>query len=483
MTDEMAPRRRASRARAARSFLGAVLIATVISAAVIDRLGPGPGLASASVRPPATGGVWACPVVATGKLGGWVNLVNPSSAASQVRVRWIRPPLRPVVVTQTVPPLRTISLRTPPSKDVMVSAVVAWGGGEIVASRGAFVRTTQSRTVAIGGACSQPGDPTLVAPGLSTLAADSQIVIVNPSAADALVDVSFLVDGDEQVPQSTHARVVPPYGRLVLRAGDYVFDKARFAAVVRTTTGSVVADALVQSGTSGMIVPASAPQTEGAAVASAVKGARLEVVAVGDDPSTVEAATITPRSRGTTAGFPPGLDADAPAFVRFGGAGPFAVSLDDREGSPFSAALMWGVPAVSGGDYASVPVSRATARWVGVIGPPAGRASGFKLVVVNPGSTAITMRIRLLGTAGEVPAGTLASVTLAGGRVSSYSLSGVRGRTVGVEITADGPVGASLLGFGGRGIGSFLYACGGRSSEPAASLAIHVDDRAGVDAP
>jgi hypothetical protein len=470
-------------AKARIAAIGA-LIAGVIAAVVLDQVGPSASIDVSTVRAPAGAGVWGCAVAAVGSQGGYVQLVNTAPEPSHVRLTWVRPPQKPVVSPVVVPPERAVAFRSPPSPPGGLSAEVEWSGGDIAVSVSGTTTTLLRRTSTFGSGCSRPSDAALVMPALSTLAnADAAIVVANPSNADAVADVSFVVDGDQTQPENTRGRVVPAHSRIVIDAGDFVFDKAHFAAVVSPTTGSVVAAAVASTPTGVDVVPAAAPLTSGVAVGQPSRGSRLEIVAIGDDPATVDAATITGAARSATIGFPPTLDPDGPASIVLPLAGPVAVQLLERSGAPLAAALSWALPVTHGGDVAVVPAVPAAARWAFVVGPPLAAAAHAGLVLANPGDRPVVVKIRLFTPNAEVDSPNLQALTVLPGRVVSLPLGVANALPVGAEITTDGsPVAAVMVGAEGSGIASTVFAIEGSSSTPVGEVAIETQPRAGVDA-
>ena len=460
------------------------LVAGVIAAVVLDQIGPSASVHVSTVRAPAGAGVWGCAVAGAGSQGGYVQLVNTASEPSHVRLTWVRPPQKPVASTVIVPAARAVAFRSPPTPAAGISAEVEWSGGDIGASASGTTTTLLRRTATFGAGCARPSDSALVMPALSTLAnADAAIVVANPSNADAVADISFVVDGDQTQPENTRGRVVPAHGRIVVDAGDFVFDKAHFAAVVAPTTGSIVAAAVASTPTGVDVVPASPPLTSGVAVGEPTRGGTLEIVAVGDDPATVDAATITAAARSAMTGFPPTLDPDGPASIVLAQAGPVAVQLDERSGAPLAAALSWALPTTHGGDIAIGPAVPPAARWTFVAGPPLAAPGHLGLVLANPGDRPVVVKIRLFTPSGEVDPPGLQALTVLPGRVVAVPLGAAKVLPVGAEITTDGsPVAAVMVGAEGLGLASTVFAIEGTPSMPVGDVAIETQPRAGVDA-
>lgn len=463
------------------ALFASILVAVVAGGVVVDRVAPARLRPVDRVGAITPGGVWTCPVVSMGKGGGTLNLANGAVEPSTVRVRWQRPPLRPVELGVTVPGGRSLSLTAPRSGETQVGAVVEWAGGELIASRTAQQTLAPGRSAAIGATCGRAGEPVLAATGFGTLGSESTLVILNPSSADALVDISILLAGEEIQPESLRRRAIAPRGRLAVRLGDFVFDKPALGAIVRTMTGAVVADVLSVSARAASLIPATPPLREGIVAGVALGASRLSMVAIGEDPATIDASTLRSDDRGTTRGFPPGLDPFAPVSLTIPGPGAFAVSLSGREGSPFVAALGWGLPVRGGSDAAGIPVGTVSSRWLAVAGPPS-TGSSVRIVVSNPSDEPVRVRARLLTQTGLQAPSTLTNLTLAAGRVISFVL-GVPHATVGVEIVSEGgSVGFALVGSSGAGAATLLYGMAGVPAAARGRPGVELDARAGVSA-
>jgi hypothetical protein len=457
----------------------AALVLAVGAGAVADRLAPVAPRRAPVVRAPVAGGVWACPAVTIGAQAGYIALANASVEPSKVRVRIVRASQAATESRLTLAPGRATTMKVS-AGTAPASAIVQWAGGEVIASHAAAVVTPGGRLVAAGASCSRTGDTTLVVPGLRTLARDAHVVLLNPSRADAVVDVSFLVNGDEQTPESLTSRVVPARGRLDVRAGDFVFDKQSVAAVVHVRTGTVVADGYVVGPQSAFMVPAAAPMRSGVAAGSPPFGAHVSVAPLGDEPSTVVSTTITPKGQHTTAKFPPALDPLTSSGVIFPERGALSVALAVRDGSPFVASLGWSVQQGGLGDVATVPFVAPAKRWLAVTQSPVAGWSAH-IVLSNPGSQTIHARARLLTPRGQVASGDLASITLLPGRALAFPLES-RNAVVGVEVIAlDGEIGFALVAGGGPKATRFLYAISGASPQRGGG-SVTVDQRVGIPA-
>ena len=224
--------------------------------------------------------------------------------------------------------------------------------------------------------------------------------------------------------------------------------------------------------------------TNAVAVGQPSIGGQLEIVAVGDDPATVDAASITPAARSAMNGSPSSLDPDGPASIGLTSSGPYGVQLLERTGAPLAAALSWALPVTHGGDIAIAPAVPAAARWMMVAGPPVATPAHLGLLIANPGERPVVARIRLFTPTSEIDPPQLQALTILPGRVVSLPLGAAKAVPVGVEITTNGlPVAAAIVGAEGLGITSVVFTVEGTASTPAGDVAIETQARAGVDAP
>jgi hypothetical protein len=268
----------------------------------------------------------------------------------------------------------------------------------------------------------------------------------------------------------------------VIDAGSFVFDQPQFAAVVHPTTGSVVAAALITSSSGLELVPASRSLTLAVAAGEPGFAGRLGVVAVGDDAATADAAGITVNARSALAGFPTGLDPDGPASVALPNVFPFAVTLDERAGSPLAAAMVWGLRIRGGGDIGAVPAVAPANEWTIVAGPPA-TPDRLHLVIANPSDSPVVVRCRLFTPNAAIDPPGLAALTILPGRAVSIVLSQAAVVPVGVELTSTGPaIAAAIVGVSGNGPATAVYGLAGVAEASPRPVDVEVDPRAGADA-
>jgi len=420
-----------------RAWVGVAVTLLLAGAAVADRLRPPQPVEPATVHASNPGGVWACPVMKLAGANGWLHLFNSGDDASAVRISYV--PDRGATVEQalTLAPHRTLTAGTP-------RAMLAADAGAIVEYAGG--RVTVSRTVSIGGAagaasCDRPGGATLIVPQGSTFTAETQLVLLNPGAADAVVDVALLTNGRSLQPQSLSGRVVPARHRLVIRAGDYAFDARAVAAQITTQAGRVVVDGILTAGSTADLIQGVPPSAESATVASSARGGVLfGVVAIGDEDAVGSGRLLAFDGAST---FPPlvtSLAPDTPIVSAAGASHPGAIGLAvESSTSPLVIGARWQV--VTKGNPGEVAMSTGVTpshEVLAVLGPPA--ASGaMRLLIANTDTAPASIDIVVFTEAGPAKLPQLQGIALEPGRSATLTLQGLSpSATVGLQIRSSG---------------------------------------------
>ncbi len=288
--------------------------------------------------------------------------------------------------------------------------------------------------------------------GGSTSSGLLDLSLYNPTAAPALVDVTFLtVSGNVLDPQPYQGIDVAPGELTVEGLGAYVQNQPVVATLVQSSSGSLVAtelDQMAVSGGTGLALlsgsPAPAP-TWRFAQTTAVRGGSVELTLAnpGTSPVTAEitvglpAASVEPHQVSV-----PGL-----TVVTFGASSVAGWPL----GSPYSLTVAASAPIVVGRTVvgpagAAAPrggitmgTSTTATSWLivgpGVSGSPAvPGAARDSLALANPGSAPLTVTVTPL-TGGRP----LATVRVPGDGVSVLGAGEVGGLRP-LVVTASGPV-------------------------------------------
>lgn len=418
----------------------------------------------------------------------WLHLANAGNGPSVVRVSFVRDRARRVVQEVNLGAGEAATLPADTRLGRASGAIVEYAGGEVFASRTAVfdapIGLSRPRRGAVAAPCSRAGGSTLIVASASTFAAESTIVLLNPSSGDAVVDVSFVEQGDEITPEKLTRFIVPARGRRQVRAGDYAFDVRAVSAVVRVRSGRVVADGLVASGGGLTLSPGLPPAGRLVALGTTAAGsARLDVAAPGEQDALVEATTLSPGGPNAFSPLASEVAANAPKVAGLAPAKTEAlgVSLLLREGSPLAATAVWAVPSASGsGDFAASDARPPARRLVAVAGAPAA-APQAKLLVANPNEGTATFSVTLLTSGGPVSSPALSSVSLGPGRAIALRLGAGSG-PFGVALTADLPLGATLAASVPGKDSTLAFAVSGTEVRPRRPVRVALDRRLGIPA-
>ncbi len=432
-----------------RLAIGIVAVLALSGAAVADRFHPASAPQPTIDDARAHSGVWACPVVKGAGLAGWLHLVNVGADAAQVRIRFV-PDGRPAVERELrLPAMRAATVATPVSiAKYGAGAIVEFAGGDVTVSRTAVLGTPDSAGVAAA-SCARPSSAGLVVPQGSTLRAETQLALLNPGAADALVDIALLIGGELIEPESLQHRIVPARGRLVVREGDFAFDEAAVAAQIVARSGRVVADGVLLAPRVFDITPAQTARNELLAVASSESGGALfAAVAVGDEDAVTSGVFLSTTGQTTfepfTNGLPPNTPAVDGAAAQGVPKGPVALFATSTT-SPIAIGARWSLAPRNG------PAETATSSGVQparnaviVLGPPA--ATGMRLLLANPDTQDATVDLTLITATGPTRPASLQAVRVRAGRTAAVSLPGLPpNATVGIAVRSSGGRVAAVL--------------------------------------
>ena len=466
-----------------RPLIGLLLVAVIAAFALVDRFSSAEPPLPAADTPAHPGGVWACPIVKMEGAAGFIHLVNTGPGSSIVRITYVPDGRQPIERAITLAAGRSTTLGTPGALlPVAAGAVVQYAGGNITASRTAFFGGA-------GGAaqCTRPGPATVVVPQGSTLKAETDLVILNPTADDAVVDVALLTQNGEPLrPQLLTGRVIPAGSRLVLREGDFAFDVRTVAAMITASTGRVVVDGALVAPATVDIVPAIPAGREVATVANNARGeAWLSVVAVGQNDAVTTARVLTSQGATTFGPLVTALQPQRPLFSKAssGATGPLALHVVSLT-SPLVIGARWQVVTRNGSADWAVSSGVVPSRDLfAVLGSPATPAA-TRLIVSNPALAEAIVNVTVFTERGPSTPSQLQDVHVAPGRTIALAFAGFPpNATLGVEIhAAGGAVVAALEAT----TTTPLFAAYAVTAVPALSsppVAVVSDARQGVPAP
>jgi hypothetical protein len=401
----------------------------------------GPAAAPDARLQPGVSGTWFCPHGGSPGWKAWVVVANPGT--DSVRIRLTTFGARGVSARSTfdLGGMRQVE-RSIPAVQADASTQVEYFGGWVAAST--YVLTDGSPAAAGAERCAPSPEPHwYVADANTGSGQTSDLVVMNPFAQDAAVDVVIRTDKRSAIrPGRLTPLVVPAGTSTAIRLNDYVLqapDEALVTGEVDVRLGRVVAGATtVTDAGLKLEVAAPAPST------------RWLLPAAGYlPPSTL--ALFNPTSRradlavstavGSSQQVGPGL-----ARVSLPPGGVRVFDVRDSAATGLVVDSTNGVPVVVArrvagdqGDPATIEGAAAGASaWVvPSIVPPAG---GRCLVTIqNAGKTDAVVSLRFIGRGGPLAPGSEESFTLATGRSAVIDLSVAIGtKPVAVLVTARG---------------------------------------------
>jgi len=427
-----------------RSLLGILLVVTIAGFALVDRYSSAEPPLPVADTPAHPGGVWACPIVKMEGFAGYIHLLNSGPDSSIVRITYVPDGRKPIERAITVGAGRTTTIGTPGSiLPVAAGAILQYAGGSITASR-----TALFGGAAGAAACTRPGAATVFVPQGSTLKAETELAILNPTADDAVVDIALLQNGEPLRPQLLTGRVIPAGSRLVLREGDFAFDLRTVGAEITSSTGRVAVDGALVAPATVDIVPGAPAGREVATVANNARGeAWFSVVAVGQDDAVTTSRVLTSQGPTTFGPLVTGLAPERPLFTKAASTtrGPLALHVLSAT-SPVAIGARWQIVTAGGAADWAVSSGVVPSRDVlAVVGSPATPAA-TRLLVTNPDPKEAIVGVTVFTERGPSRPTQLQGVHIAPGRTIALSFSGLaQNATVGVDVRSTGGAVVAVL--------------------------------------
>jgi Family of unknown function (DUF5719) len=231
----------------------AITVLAVVGAAYADgEIGP-KALGGGAAPERAASGAWYCPH--GGGDADWeasLEIANPGPDAATVRIRTMSADKPSPPQTQTVEPGSMLVVPVDASSRERAS-MVEWFGQWVA------VGWVTHASGDAGGVAAEPCSPAagerwLLPDGATpSKAEDDYVVVMNPSARDAVV--SFTLLSDRKAPVQTSALtdvVIKPYHSMVVRVRDVILGEDTVSTLVDAAAGRVVAASLGISSTGGI---------------------------------------------------------------------------------------------------------------------------------------------------------------------------------------------------------------------------------------
>ncbi len=327
----------------------------------------------------------------------------------------------------TVPPLRTVAVN--PGQGLPAgsnASTFVFSGGGVVASQA----VTGPNGWSTAPCASQVASQWSFAGGTTTAGNALTLSLYNPTATEAVVNVSFITNTGYETPQQYQGLVVPPGQLVEENVGDFVQNDTAIATLVQAQAGALVSSEFQQwssGATGGVSVRLGSPQLStvwrlAQTTALAQSNVNLYLANPGQSPAT---ATITlGLSSGSviphrvvvppvsivafTASGTPGLPQQTPYALTINSTAPIVVGRSVQAPSGSS-------PPVWGSSSATTTLA---AHWLvpapGIPSSPGtANASVASLAVANPGPTSARVAVTQLGASHPVAMFTVAAHELA----------------------------------------------------------------------
>jgi hypothetical protein len=442
-----------------RLWIGVVAVAALAGAGLADHFyDPVPPVPAAD-RPAEPGGVWVCPVVKVAGAGGFIHIVNTGNQRATVRITYVPDGKKPLEQALTVAPLHATTVGSPGSLATQnAGAIVEYAGGDVTVSRTVLIggigdvpRGAGAGGLSAGAAsCARPGGVVQVVPQGATLRTETQLAIMNPGTADAVVNITLVSNGQELKPVSLQGRIVPARRRLIIREGDFVFDARAVGAIITADTGRIVADALLVARSTADLVPGMNATRDLVAIASSARGtAAFTTLAVGQNDAVIRAYLLSGEGRTAYSPLATALPPNSPqvASAPIAGVPAGAVALAaTSDTSPLAIGARWAVRSSTGKvDSATSSGVIPSGKAVAVVGQPA-TTKALRLLVANPDKSEAVLNIQVITESGAATAPGLQNVHLAPGKAMTLPFPTLTdGATVGVIVTSVGARIAALI--------------------------------------
>ena len=366
-----------------------------------------------------------CPGIPGGDLadGGWITIGNTSDASAEAHITWLTPEGHDTTVT-VVDPRSSATVQLKDKQDV-AAAIVEVNVPDAIVEQHSTSAAGTIRTLCTD----QTATDWYFADGFTASSSDEWIVLSNPYADAAIVDVSYSTVAGRQRPNAFQGYVVPPESVKVLDVAELGARNEQVVSInVQASIGRIVAGRVQRyrgSGRQGLsvslgITNASKDWWFGFGDTSANTAEQLVVYNPGETPVTVEVlvtgykpktAVVQPFSIEVPTGASSVIDMNS-----IGGlpSGNHAISITAVNNAAVVVERVINVIAVNGSIATTVasgiPQARLTQIW-----DIARINAGEKISVVNITSRKVTFSVASFGPAGDVPIAGLENLTIAPG--------------------------------------------------------------------
>jgi hypothetical protein len=275
--------------------------------------------------------------------------------------------------------------------------------------------------------------------------------LFNPSATEAVVNVSFLTANGGVAPQAYQGLMVPPGQLVEENVGDYVQNESAIGTSVASQSGTVVATEFEQwssGATAGLSLQLGAPALSSTwrfAQTTSLQGSTVDFTLANPGATPADATVSVGLASGTVVPRQVVVPASSSAvFVASGSSGlpkqvPFSVTVTSDApivvGRSVQAPAGASTPAWGSASGTSAPAGRWLVPAPGITGAPGtANATVTSLAVANPGPSTARVTVSVLGSAR-----TVATLAVGAGRLVVLGPSLVGGLST-LVVSADLPV-------------------------------------------
>lgn len=454
----------------ARAWLAVLLaVAAVLGASAAERLGPAaPAAATPGV---AVSSAWLCPHGGGEDWVGRIAIANPGDEPVQARLVSLGAKHERVIAAVDVPAGAEVLQAVPADTRATSTAVEIFGGWAAV---GWFVKAGGAESGVGAEACTpDAGDHWTVVDGVTTQHVHSYVVVMNPFASDAVIDVTLYLPDRPPVrdPDWTDLRVAA--GHSVALDLKSALGKKIVGADISASRGRVgVASLVIDSGdrvrsvlaspaySSRWILPVGGGTGEGtlSLLVPGDLGIQFGAVQLAPDTAAHPAGNLTVIQQGGTSTL------SAPIST----SGASAVVVQVQDGDVVAAGLREAGPdtddAATGGTALPAPA------WV-VLPTSLGRDPKPSLVLVNPGEQMVTATLTMLREDGVASPAPITVEVPAGRTVGVPGTFLQADPKAAIVVQASGDLVA--LGAGVTGIPDRFYAMAMGAPMPSGAAAVH----------
>lgn len=385
-------------------FLALVVVVAVVGGGFALLRGLGPRARAAATAPTVRSGAWFCPHGGGPKQ--WrttLYLANPGTGPVVARVTSFTARRSGTPHSVTVPAQATVAVPVP-AVGREASSYVEYFGGWIAAG---WVAQGGGGEIGVGAdPCAPAAGRTWYAPdGTTEQGQDAYLVVMNPFGVDAVFDVVLLTPNRAPIRNTKLTDLVLHPGRSVaFRLNDFAEGDPAVAAEVDVSLGRVAVSSLGISRDGGIrsAIGATALNDRAFLPTGAGSGQSALVVMVpGSKPIRFGATLLSGNGSSPAGGLTDASQGAASARVYpVTTSGPSVIDVVSQASIPFAATQR--SVGVGNDDAATGGVAAPASDWV-VLPAIAGEPAKPGLVLVDPGTTSVTVTLHALAAAGKTP--------------------------------------------------------------------------------